>query len=85
MTTAPQIVRGLALEASAHRLRLAAAFVALHAPQYLFKKTMKVNGVPFLVCVDRLGVCRTFDPATSELIDQSQPGRPDVLALPADR
>lgn len=82
MTTALQDVRKLALDASANRLRLAAAFVALHAPQHLFKKVMKINGVPFLVCVDRLGVCRTFDPATSQLVDQSQPGRPDVLALP---
>ena len=83
MPIAPQEVRKLALEASANRLRLASAFVALHAPLHLFKKTMKINGVPFLVCVDRLGVCRTFDPATSQLVDQSQPGRPDVLAVPS--
>ena len=82
MDSAPEIVRDLALEASANRLRLAAAFVALHAPRYLFKKTMKIHGMPFLVCVDRLGVCRTFDPATSELVDESMPGRPDVLARP---
>ena len=82
MVSAPEIVRDLALEASANRLRLAAAFVALHAPRYLFKKTMKIHGVPFLVCVDRLGVCRTFDPVTSELVDESMPGRPDVLARP---
>ena len=82
MTATPQDLRKLAFDASANRLRLDAAFVALHAPQHLFKKTMKINGVPFLVCVDRLGVCRTFDPATSQLVDQSQPGRPDVLAVP---
>lgn len=82
MVTASQEVQALALKAAAQRLRLAAAFVALHAPQYLFKKTMKINGLPFLVCVDRLGVHRIFDPVTSELVDESMPGRPDVLARP---
>ena len=70
------------LELSANRLRIAVALVAIHAPRYLFKKTTKINGVPFLVCVDRLGVYRTFDPATGELVDESMPGRPDVLARP---
>ena len=46
------------------------------------RQEMKINGVPFLVCVDRLGVCRIFDPVTSELLEKSQPGRPDVLAVP---
>lgn len=82
MATASQELQNKALQASANRLRLAASFVALHAPKYLFKKTMKIHGVPFLVCVDRLGVCRTFDTVTSELVDESMPGRPEVLARP---
>ena len=82
MATALQDVQKQALDASANRLRMAANFVAIHAPRYVFKKIMKINGVPFLVCVDRLGVCRIFDPVTSELLEKSQPGRPDVLAVP---
>ena len=45
MATTPQELRKLAFDASANRLRLATAFVALHAPLHLFKKTMKINGV----------------------------------------
>lgn len=84
MAAASAEVRALALEAAARHLRQAATFAALHATSKpLFRKTMRLGGVVVLICFDWPGVLRVYDPKTGELLGESFPGRPDVLAHPA--
>lgn len=83
MAAATVEVRALALEAAARHLREAATFAALHATSKpLFRKTMRVGGVVVEVRFEWPGVLRGFDSKTGELLYQSLPGSPGVLAVP---
>ena len=83
MATASHEVRALKVEAAARHLRQAATFAALHATSKpLFRKTMRLGSVLFLVCLEWPGVLRVFDPKTGELLCESVPGSPGVLARP---
>ena len=75
-------IHELALKAAAQRLARAASFAELHAGKPLLQKIMKQrDGGPVMVRLDWRGVLRVFDPATGELLAESQAGKPDQLAL----
>lgn len=84
MSQAEKELRARALEAAARHLQQAAVYAALHATSKpLFRKTMRIGGVSVLICFNWPGVLRIYDPKTGELLGESLPGRPEVLAHPS--
>lgn len=83
MPSAVQEVRTRAAEAAARHLEQAATFAALHGTsKSLFRKLMRLGSTSVLVCFDWPGVLRVYDPTTGELLCESEPGRPNVPAVP---
>lgn len=77
MATATQEVRAMATRAAAQRLARAASFAELHSRKPLFQRTMKhPGGRAVLVRIDWPGILRVFDPATGELLAESEAGAP---------
>lgn len=84
MNPAGKELQTLALESAARLLKHAAAALALHVPQPIFKKTItpNISGTK-RKCVAHIlmnGVIRLYDPDTNELLAESTPGQPDQLA-----
>lgn len=80
MAQSDNYIRELAIKSARQRLALGATFAELHADKPLFKKTMRQrDGKAVLVRLDWPGVLRIFDPATGELLAESEAGKPYQL------
>lgn len=81
MMTPMEKARADAQAVAQRTLQRAASFAGLHATaKPLFQKPMRMGSRPYLVRLVWPGVLVVCDPATGEVLAQSEPGNPAQLA-----